>query len=528
MVSSLKNNISIASARWRGGWLRRALPVFGLLLASMTTFTNSLLAEDWPTHRRDLQRSGVTSEQLDFPLVQTWVYRSANPPAPAWTGPAKKNYYATNQVLLKSRLAFDRAFHVAVAGTGLYFGSSVDDTVYRLNTSNGREQWAFTTDGPVRFAPTLEGGKVYFGSEDGVVYCLDQDNGALRWSYTASGEDQNRLVPSNGRYVSIWPVRSSVLVSGNVAYFSAGIFPGEGVYVCAVDALTGSDRGANHWRRLRRNDVSLQGYALLSNSNLYFPAGRSSPYIFTRSSGSLQGRFGGDVMGTFALLAGNSLINGPSSREGASLEEFNANSRDSIAVYDGGNSMVVTSAVSYLLADDSLTALDRGNRRVLWRREVSYPYELILSGDTLFAGGRDEVAAFDRSTGETRWAGAVDGRAYGLAVADGRLFVSTDRGRIHSFAAGVDGRPAFVRGDSNTDGDVDISDAVTILFHLFRGNSSLECEDHADADDNGRLDLTDAVFLLDFLFRSGARPRPPYPEPGFDVTEDPFECGNAG
>ena len=107
-------------------------------------------------------------------------------------------------------------------------------------------------------------------------------------------------------------------------------------------------------------------------------------------------------MGTFALLAGNSLINGPGSREGARIEEFNATSRDSIAVYDGGNSMVVTSSASYLLPDDSLVALDRGNRRVTWRREVSFPYELILAGDTIFAGGRDEVAAFDRATAALR------------------------------------------------------------------------------------------------------------------------------
>ncbi len=526
MVSSRNRKTHAAPARRQGGELRGVLRVFGILLALLPGLAGVLFAEDWPTHRRDLQRSGVSPERLQLPLTQTWAYRSANPPAPAWTGPAKKNYYATNQVLLKSRLAFDRAFHVAVAGDGLYFGSSVDDTVYRLNPANGRRQWAYTTDGPVRFAPTIESGHVYFGSEDGTVYCLRQADGSLRWSYTAAGED-NRLVPSNGRYVSLWPVRSGVLVSGNVAYFSAGFFPGEGVYICAVDAVTGSDRGANHWRRLRRNDVSLQGYALLSASNLYFPAGRSSPYVFNRSSGLLQGRFGGDVMGTFALLAGDSLINGPSSREGASLEEFNAASRDSLAVYDGGNAMVVTSSVSYLLADDSLTALNRSNRRVIWSRDVSFPYELVLAGDTLFAGGRDEVAAFDSATGETVWSSPVEGRAYGLAVAGGRLFVSTDRGTIHAFGPGVEGRPAFVRGDSNRDGTVDISDAVTVLFHLFRGESSLECEDHADADDNGRLELTDAVYLLDFLFRSGAAPRPPYPGPGRDTTSDHIECGNS-
>ncbi|MCS5626197.1 MAG: hypothetical protein NZ935_01340, partial [Planctomycetes bacterium] len=77
------------------------------------------------------------------------------------------------------------------------------------------------------------------------------------------------------------------------------------------------------------------------------------------------------------------------------------------------------------------------------------------------------------------------------------------------------------------DGIVDISDPVTLLFHLFRGASVLDCEDHGDADDNGRLELTDAVFLLDFLFRSGVQPQPPYPAPGLDTSADPFECGDS-
>ena len=85
----------------------------------------------------------------------------------------------------------------------------------------------------------------------------------------------------------------------------------------------------------------------------------------------------------------------------------------------------------------------------------------------------------------------------------------------------------FARGDANADGHVDISDPVTLLFHLFRGASVLDCEDHGDADDNGRLELTDAVFLLDFLFRRGVQPRPPYPAPGLDTSADPFECGDS-
>ena len=37
------------------------------------------------------------------------------------------------------------------------FGSSVDNTVYALDATTGREVWRFVTDGPVRFRPSACG-----------------------------------------------------------------------------------------------------------------------------------------------------------------------------------------------------------------------------------------------------------------------------------------------------------------------------------------------------------------------------------
>ena len=66
----------------------------------------------------------------------------------------------------------------------------------------------------------------------------------------------------------------------------------------------------------------------------------------------------------------------------------------------------------------------------------------------------------------------------------------------------------FLRGDSNADGEVDLSDAVYSLSWLFLGGPRLSCEDAADTDDDGRLNVTDAVYTLNFLFLGGAVPPP--------------------
>ena len=56
-----------------------------------------------------------------------------------------------------------------------------------------------------------------------------------------------------------------------------------------------------------------------------------------------------------------------------------------------------------------------------------------MAGDTLYVGGDGIVMAFDASTGKRQWSAKVTGKAYGLAIGNGRLFVSTDKGHIHCF-----------------------------------------------------------------------------------------------
>lgn len=82
-----------------------------------------------------------------------------------------------------------------------------------------------------------------------------------------------------------------------------------------------------------------------------------------------------------------------------------------------------------------------------------------------------------------------------------------------------EGAVRFVRGDANRDGSINLSDAIAILDHLFRG-IPLSCEDAGDVDDSGSLNLTDAIGLLGYLFRSGEAPRAPHPTPGADPTPD--------
>jgi len=85
---------------------------------------------------------------------------------------------------------------------------------------------------------------------------------------------------------------------------------------------------------------------------------------------------------------------------------------------------------------------------------------------------------------------------------------------------------AFLRGDSNRDGAVDISDAITTLLYLFGGGGGGEvpCLDALDTNDDGVTDISDASYGLDYLFRGGPAPPPPYPTAGTDPTPDELGC----
>lgn len=60
--------------------------------------------------------------------------------------------------------------------------------------------------------------------------------------------------------------------------------------------------------------------------------------------------------------------------------------------------------------------------------------------------------------------------------------------------------PVFVRGDANWTGDVDISDPIFLLGHLFNGGPAPYCPGIADANAGGEVDIADAITILTHLF----------------------------
>ncbi len=86
------------------------------------------------------------------------------------------------------------------------------------------------------------------------------------------------------------------------------------------------------------------------------------------------------------------------------------------------------------------------------------------------------------------------------------LFLSNDTRLPRSEDRDHDGVPdecqstPFHRGDSNADGDLDVSDGLCVLEYLFADGRRPPCLQAADANGDGRLDCSDAIHVLGYLF----------------------------
>jgi len=77
-----------------------------------------------------------------------------------------------------------------------------------------------------------------------------------------------------------------------------------------------------------------------------------------------------------------------------------------------------------------------------WMTPLAATEALILAGSVLYAGSDDAVLALDAADGQVLWRDRTASRVRGLAVSEGRLFVSTIDGAVRCYPRGVGSAPA--------------------------------------------------------------------------------------
>lgn len=458
------------------------------LTISLLTFgaasPERLRAADWPTEGGNNQRNASTDESLPLPLAKQWTYQSPAAPRLAWSSAEGRTIEG---MLMAHRVRFDDAFRTAVVGDRVYFGSTVDHQLHCRDLATGKLLWSCFTGGPIRLAPSVHDGRVYFGSDDGRAYCADAQTGRILWQRQVAPLDEWLL--ARGEMISKWPVRTGLMVHQGVAYLGAGIFPHEDVYLYGVDAATGKQV----WQQENissqdagRNDLSPQGYLLAKDNLLVVPSGGSLPAVFDLSTSKMlhkrthswRGAAGGAVGGTRALLGDGQLYTGGEHH----LLAMDEKTGDVGFGWFEGRQMAILGDAAYVLTGTHLARLDRmayavASRKrhaleekmstlsrdlrakkgeeadaireqiraaaaeqktlepvgVAWKTATVDDKALLAAGNVVIVGGHGRVTAFALDDGRQVWKHDLEGDARGLAVANGRLLVSTDTGAIHCF-----------------------------------------------------------------------------------------------
>ncbi len=455
-------------------------------LLLLAVFCAPAMADQWPTYRHDNARSGITAATLTLPLTESWAYHPRHRPESAWGEPNPRPVGGWHGLTEGRRVQFDDALHVVLSDGAVYFGSSADGRVVSLDAKTGQQRWRSLTGGPVRLAPSIWQGNVYVGSDDGLVYCLNGKDGSERWRFRAA--PSTRKVLGSGKMVSLWPVRTGVLIEDGTAYFGAGIFPAQGVYMYAVNAVDGTLVWCNDTGGATpQSRISPQGYLLASKDRLFAPLGRVSPAAYDRKDGRLLSETYVEhiIGGTNAVLADNELFTGTEQIVGYDQSSSRTQSSwfwshqllvaPQTCYAATGTQLFAVRREAYGVASlqrkrlldsqrDLMTQLKKAKRgpqtelkkvqtqldtvkeqikaieakitaSEIWRVPCDCEETLLLAGNVLLAGGDKRVLAYDSASGRLLWKGDVDGKARGLAVADGRLFVSSDSGTIHCFGA---------------------------------------------------------------------------------------------
>ena len=248
----------------------------------MTTAGSVGLAADWPMWRCTPGRTAHTPEELSPDLALQWTIQFPKPDS-CWPSPQQH------------KLEFDLSYEPIVADGLLFVPSMVRDCVTAHDAVTGEQRWCFFADGPVRFAPAVADGRLFFVSDDGYLYCLAVRTGELQWKLR--GGPSGRRLLGNGRLISMWPARGAPVVADGNVYFAAGIWPFMGIFVYAVSAESGdvvwqnSGSGSDFILQPHSSPafagVAPQGHLAAVGDFLVVPGGRSVPAVFDRRTGKL-------------------------------------------------------------------------------------------------------------------------------------------------------------------------------------------------------------------------------------------------
>ena len=386
-------------------WPRAACPwgLLGLLLALLLAGCRDggqpeATASDAAMHRANPARTGVfeTEGLAEYSAIK-------------WQFPAEDWVFAAPAVL----------------GDSVY-AVSYDGNVYALDRETGAERWRFKTGQPIIAAPAAADGLVFVAGMDGNVYALDAAGGAERWRVTlgsgAAGDG----------------------ITGSPAVVSDTIYvAGESGLLLALDTATGEER----WR-FQKEAQSIAFSPAIAGGTLYVGVADGLLYALDAATGAEQWTF--DPVGeqaeryspTADVVAGDGVVYYTTVDHNLAGQLFavDTTSHEARWVYqtDTENFSAPSLAGDLLIwggLDKSIHAINAATGEPAWdfaTGDIVFTAPAV-AGDLVYVGGADKnLYALNAADGQVRWQFRADSGVSSATIADGELFVGTERGVLYA------------------------------------------------------------------------------------------------
>jgi len=351
------------------------------------------------------------------------------------------------------------------------FAVSDDGHLYCLKADTGQELWRFRggpSDGkligneqmishwPARSGALVDGNKLYFAagmwSRDGVfIYCLDPTTGDVIWRNDTSGYHFATLPHSTG-YAGVAPQGYLALNDGRL------IVPTGRGAPAAFDAKTGEflwyENGLGYkphqpggsrvmaWKdwvifkrrsQHKEEDVRYERRELAKGaaSGLFAIAADTGKVAWSLTDRNIVA-----ARGSSLVLGGQGpVIKVDIGELMAGYEKYWKNGK-----HLGHDPNIPDSGVEYTHSGEGKLIPNPAWMSPLpfkkWEADVGRVFVLVCAGDTILAGGRDNVSAIDFNSGKILWQHDIEGEARGISVVDGRFVVSSTAGKLYCFGDG--------------------------------------------------------------------------------------------
>ena len=197
------------------------------------------LAADWPQRAGNPQRTSATKDCPQPPFRLAWLHHIDGERVHHWNQPI---------------LAEGKVFLGTLEGVMHCWPLSAE--AYRAN--QGKDLWAFKTQGPIMQSAGYENGRLLFGSMDGHAYALNAKDGSLLWKTrvgrpgfsTAAllAEGKAFMASRRGKLYALdqktghiqWVFDAGAPCFASAAYGDGVVFvPAEDMTISAIDAKTG-------------------------------------------------------------------------------------------------------------------------------------------------------------------------------------------------------------------------------------------------------------------------------------------------